>query len=140
MLLKISKYSHENTYVRLRDYNVIKKRLQYKCFPVNITNFKEQLFHRTHLVAASECFRKCECLECQNYKTTLNIYLVDFHLTDLSGRQQIIRDSDCLQINQINWRSQSQPNFNISSNPTLYKVESILEAFYTFSLSSSKFS
>ena len=35
----------------LKACNFIKKRL-HSCFPVNITNFYEQLFYRTSLVAA----------------------------------------------------------------------------------------
>ena len=52
MFLKISQYSPENTYVRiffekvagLKACNFIKKRLKYRCFPVNIAKFLRTVF------------------------------------------------------------------------------------------------
>ena len=54
VFFKISQYSHENTRVGVSEYpQFFKKRLQHRCFSVNIANFLRTAFYRTSLVAAS---------------------------------------------------------------------------------------
>ena len=43
-----------NTVAGLKTCNLIKKRLQHSCVPLNIANFLEQHFKRIPLVAATE--------------------------------------------------------------------------------------
>ena len=47
VVLKISQYSQENSYVG--DCNLIKKRLQYSCFPTNIAKFLRTAFLKGYL-------------------------------------------------------------------------------------------
>ena len=42
-----------NKVAGLRSATLLKKRLWHSCFPVNFAEFKERLFYRTPIVAAS---------------------------------------------------------------------------------------
>ena len=66
----------ESVFNKVKAYNFIKKRLQHRRFPLNISKFlRTPFFYRTHLVAASVSFRGLNIAR----KICLTVLLMTFY-------------------------------------------------------------